>query len=217
MRRIRSYRPSHTTVVAYLSLFLVLTGGTAVALNGSNTVFSDDISDGQVKRADLGGGAVSGGKVVDSSLTSADVAGLTGGDVNDDSLTGEDVNESSFGQVPSAQTASGVGDNSVNSAQVVDGSLTRSDTFKIAGTATVDQDSVAANDCEAGSFPVSGARAGDLGLIYPPFNFQDSELTIEWRTQTASGTNGQATYTVCNHSAAAIDPPSGSWRFVVID
>jgi hypothetical protein len=87
MRRIRRYRPSHTTVVAYLSLFLVLTGGTAVALTGSNTVFSDDIKDGEVKRSDVAGGAIAGGKVVD------------------DSLTGDDVNELGLGQVPSAQSA----------------------------------------------------------------------------------------------------------------
>lgn len=56
--RLRSYR---TTVVAYLALFLVLTGGTAVALNGSNTVFSDDITNGQVKSADIGATRSAGG------------------------------------------------------------------------------------------------------------------------------------------------------------
>jgi hypothetical protein len=32
---------------------LVLTGGTAYALDGSNTVFGDDIVDGQVRTADI--------------------------------------------------------------------------------------------------------------------------------------------------------------------
>jgi hypothetical protein len=36
-----------------LALFLVLTGGTAVALDGHNTVFSDDIVNHQVKAKDL--------------------------------------------------------------------------------------------------------------------------------------------------------------------
>jgi hypothetical protein len=35
-----------SNVVGYLALFLVLTGGTAYALDGSNTVFSDDIVNG---------------------------------------------------------------------------------------------------------------------------------------------------------------------------
>ena len=53
MRRIR--RPSHATVVAYVALFVALGGGTtAVALNGSNTVQSDDLGPGaQVKAPDV--------------------------------------------------------------------------------------------------------------------------------------------------------------------
>ena len=72
-------------VVGYLALFLVLTGGTAQALNGSNTVFSDDIVNRDVKTADLGfksvtanrlaPNSVRSGRVVDDSLTGADVSG----------------------------------------------------------------------------------------------------------------------------------------------
>ncbi|MGH2987704.1 MAG: hypothetical protein ACRDLO_13600 [Solirubrobacterales bacterium] len=43
--------------VGLIALFLVLTGGSAYALDGSNTVFSDDIVDGEVKVADVGGRA----------------------------------------------------------------------------------------------------------------------------------------------------------------
>ncbi len=46
-RRIRG-RLTYANVIATLALFLVLTGGTAVALKGSNTVFSDDIVNDQV-------------------------------------------------------------------------------------------------------------------------------------------------------------------------
>jgi hypothetical protein len=52
MRRIAS-RLSYANVISTVCLFLVLGGGTAVALNGSNTVFSDDIVNGQVKPSDL--------------------------------------------------------------------------------------------------------------------------------------------------------------------
>jgi hypothetical protein len=96
-------RLTYANIVSTLALFLVLTGGTAVALSGSNTVFSDDITDGEVRRSDVAGGAIAGGKVVDDSLTSDDVAGLTGGDLNDNSLTGDDVDENTFGTVPSAR------------------------------------------------------------------------------------------------------------------
>jgi hypothetical protein len=94
-------------VVGYLALFLVLTGGTAQALNGSNTVFSDDIVNREVKSADLDVKSVRGthlapdsirtGKVVDDSLTGADVANLTGADVTDQSLTGDEIAFNSLG------------------------------------------------------------------------------------------------------------------------
>ena len=44
-------------VVGFVALFFALTGS-AVALDGSDTVFSDDIVNGQVKTVDLSAGAV---------------------------------------------------------------------------------------------------------------------------------------------------------------
>jgi hypothetical protein len=81
LSRIRS-RFTYANVVATLSLFLVLSGGTAVALTGSNTVFSDDIVDNQVKSADVRNDTLTGG-----------------------GLTGADVKESSLGPVPQAGNA----------------------------------------------------------------------------------------------------------------
>ncbi len=103
-----SHRPSHGTVVAYLALFLTLTGGTAFALSGSNTVFSDDIKDGEVKNPDIAGSAVGTGKVADESLLSGDLKNgevknpdiaadaVGSGKVVDNSLLGADINESSL-------------------------------------------------------------------------------------------------------------------------
>jgi hypothetical protein len=98
----------------------VLTGGTAVALTGSNTVFSDDITNAQVKNPDVGANAIGGGKVSDNSLGSADVAGLTGGDVTDNALKGADVDESSLGAVPMANA---IADGAVSTSKF--GALTR--------------------------------------------------------------------------------------------
>jgi hypothetical protein len=61
-------------VVGYIALFLVLSSGTAYALNGHNTVFSDDIVNGEVKTGDLKTGAVNSAKVLDDSLTADDLA-----------------------------------------------------------------------------------------------------------------------------------------------
>jgi hypothetical protein len=105
MRRIR--RPSHATVVAYVALFIAISGGTAVALSGSNNVFTDDVANdtqpasggnpaGGLVAADLRPGSVGSSEVINNSLTGTDVKNLTGGDVIDNSLTGSDVDESSL-------------------------------------------------------------------------------------------------------------------------
>jgi hypothetical protein len=57
-----------------LALFLVLTGGTASALDGHNTVFSDDIVNGEVKTSDLAPGSVSAAKLADGSVTLSKIA-----------------------------------------------------------------------------------------------------------------------------------------------
>jgi hypothetical protein len=82
-----------SNIVGYIALFFALSTGSAVALNGSNTVQSDDLGPGaQVKAPDVAANAVNGSDVVDNSLNSADVTGLTGADIN----------EATLGQVPSA-------------------------------------------------------------------------------------------------------------------
>jgi hypothetical protein len=56
-----------------LALFFVLTGGTAYALDGSNTVFSDDIVNGEVKNDDLGANSVGAAKIADQQVKNADL------------------------------------------------------------------------------------------------------------------------------------------------
>jgi Collagen triple helix repeat (20 copies) len=67
-------RPSHGTVVAYVSLFVAL-GGTSVAAVtiAHNAVVSSSIKDGQVKTADLGANAVTSAKVKAGSLLASDL------------------------------------------------------------------------------------------------------------------------------------------------
>ena len=102
MRSFFSRRPSPAMAVAFIALLAALSG-TAVALPGKNTVDSGDIINGQVKTKDIRNGAVTRKKVKNNAVNSAKVA--------NDSLTGTDINESTLGQVPSANTA-----NSANTA-----------------------------------------------------------------------------------------------------
>ena len=73
----REWIRSHLTyanVISTLCLFLLSGGGTAVALNGSNTVQSDDLGPGaQVKAPDVADNAVNSADVVNESLTGADI------------------------------------------------------------------------------------------------------------------------------------------------
>jgi len=68
-----------------LALFLVLSGGTAYALAGSNTVFTDDITDGNVTSADIKDGGILYGDIKDGAIT--------GRKILDNSMTGTDINE----------------------------------------------------------------------------------------------------------------------------
>jgi hypothetical protein len=101
--------------VGYLALFLVLTGGTAQALDGSNTVFSDDIVNREVTVSDIGPNAITTTKIENRQVATGDLAigaveanqiapnavngsrvadaSLDGADVAVNSLTGADIDE----------------------------------------------------------------------------------------------------------------------------
>ena len=122
LSRLRDHIRSN--VVGYVVLMLAM-GSSASALKGHNTVFSDDIVNGQVKRRDIGTDAVTTAKIgagqvgiddiVDDAVNGSKVPDgtLTGADIMDDSLTsseiggltGADVLESTLGMVPSATVA----------------------------------------------------------------------------------------------------------------
>lgn len=127
-QRIRSHL-TYANVMATIAVFLVLTGGTAIALNGSNTVFSDDIVNGQVKAADIGSNAVGSGKIADGSVQGVDILdgtvdspdildggvgnndvaknAITSGKVKDESLTGADVLNDSLTGLDVAESSLG--------------------------------------------------------------------------------------------------------------
>jgi hypothetical protein len=89
---------TYANVMATIAVFLVLGGGTAVALNGSNTVFSDDIVDNQVYSADVRNDTLTGGGLGAIDLKPGSVGTS---EVANNSLTGADINESTFSTSPS--------------------------------------------------------------------------------------------------------------------
>ena len=79
MSRLKLRRPSHTTVVAYLCLFLLLSGGAYAAQKiGSgqlkkNAVTTSKFKNGAVTTKKFKNGAVNGAKVADGSISAVDV------------------------------------------------------------------------------------------------------------------------------------------------
>jgi hypothetical protein len=92
----------------FLALFLVLTGGTAMAVDGSlpgqNTVGSADIINGEVAGDDLGASAVGSAKIDDGAVKNADLApgASASNTIRDGSVKGIDVDEASLsgGEIP---------------------------------------------------------------------------------------------------------------------
>jgi hypothetical protein len=101
MRQWLRSRLTYANVTATLALFLVLGGGSAVALSGSNTVFTDDVANDTHPAS---GGNPAGG------LVAADLRPSSVGtsEVALNSLSGTDVNESGLGIVPNANQLDGI-------------------------------------------------------------------------------------------------------------
>jgi hypothetical protein len=86
-------RLTYANVMATLAVFLVLSGGTAVALSGSNTVFSDDIVDNEVRAADVRNDTLIGGGLGAADLQPGSVGTS---EAASNSLGGADIDEASL-------------------------------------------------------------------------------------------------------------------------
>jgi hypothetical protein len=93
--------------IGTLALLLVLTGGTAYALDGSNTVFTDDIVNGQVKVDDIGQGAVATDEIGTGEVKGVDVGN---GQIGDADLAANSVKAANIanGQVQAEDLAADV-------------------------------------------------------------------------------------------------------------
>ena len=81
---------------------VLLAAGAAQSLSGSNTVFSDDIVDGNVTSADIKDQAVLYADIKDSAVTGKKLldGSVTGADIQENGVTGADVDESTLAMPP---------------------------------------------------------------------------------------------------------------------
>ena len=95
--RIREHIRSN--IVGYIALFLVLTAGTAYALPGSNTVFSDDIVNGQVQAVDLSPSSVGTTRLIDGGVATADLraGAVTSAKIADGQVQAADIAANAVG------------------------------------------------------------------------------------------------------------------------
>jgi hypothetical protein len=128
-RRILRHLRSH--VIAYVALFFALTG-TAMALPGNNTVFSDDIKNGEVKSLDINDDNVNSVDIRDEHVQSNDLAPdsvgsseIASGAVGNSEIDDAAQATSGAGQDASVVTLSGSGTN------VVTGQITTTGTSRV--------------------------------------------------------------------------------------
>jgi hypothetical protein len=182
-QRIRSHL-TYANVMATIAVFLVLSGGTAVALTGSNTVFSDDIVNGEVKVADIGQGAVATDEIANGQVQAADI-----GD-------GE-VRSADIGQA--AVAADELAANSVRAQKIADGQVGTSEIATSAvRTGEIGDGEVQAQDLAATVKPgASGARA--WGLV-------DGGDTLVRKKNVTAVTHEPASGIYCIDPGSGIDP-----------
>lgn len=153
-KRLKLRRPSHTTVVAYLSLFLVVSGGAALAASQlhKNSVGAKQIKKNAVIAAKIKNGAVTGNKLADNAVTASKIAGeaVTSGKIANNSLT--------TGKLANGAVSTGkLADNAVTTGKLANESVT---TGKIANDA------------------VTGAKVNEGSLHFTCNNPADATLIL---------------------------------------
>ncbi len=163
--RASRWRQAPALVISLVALFAALSGA-ALALPGTDTVNSGDITDNKVKSVDLkDGAAVTTDDVVDESLTGTDVQDNTiaSSDVTDETLLSNDIADQAItGADVAGDTlqANDLAPSSVQSEEIGDGIHNHSNTVVVPGgtgqNANYNFNSVTAS-CGAGEELISGA------------------------------------------------------------
>lgn len=200
-------RPAFGHLLGYTALTVILTAGAAQSLAGSDTVFSDDITDGNVTSADIKDqgvlyadikdGAMTGKKILDNSVTSADLqdGGINSVDLQDNGVGGADVANGSLSGVDIADfslTGGDISDDSITGADVTPGREIVSHEHAVPANTSVPL--VVSENCPSGKTITGGGYfRADTALVvvnsYPQGN--GGGWTVEATNATANSINVQ--------------------------
>jgi hypothetical protein len=151
------WRQAPALVISLVALFAALSGA-ALALPGTQTVNSGDVKNESLKSIDL-----------------KDNKAVASSDVIDESLTGADVAESTLGQVPNAATLSGKTASAFTSS-----SIYKKESPVAAGTTIGDGTQVAAEACDPGDVLLSGGPANINATTTLLESFPSPGTTSSW-------------------------------------
>jgi hypothetical protein len=207
-------RPSHTTVIAYLALFIAL-GGTAIA---AKKIKSSQIAKGAVKEKKIAGGAVTSSKLAGGAVTTnklADAA-VTEPKLGNDAVTTSKVIKNAITQgkladdsVGTAQLlADSVGNNklkedSVTGPKVEDGSLGLSKVAQVVGAGTLANGMVGANLCVlSDAIAVAGLQNVTSVLVLPRTSAWDPDVVLDGYQPGPD--SDEVRFRVCNPSGSMV-------------
>jgi hypothetical protein len=222
-----------TSLIAMVALFAAL-GGVSYA---AATIDGKDIKNKSVAGKKLKNKTVTGGKVKNDSLTGAQVNESTLGKVP--SATNADqagsaatatnaqnaenavnaqnaVKATTADSATTAANATAIGDNTVSSTNVQDGSLTGHDVGRRAGSKTFDFGSIGANACDAFAINIDAGGA-DMRNDAFAMTFEQSWPTGLTFSTEESDSVGYVRINVCNVTNAVLNPGLETFRWVAFD
>jgi hypothetical protein len=229
-------RPSPAMLVAVFALFIAL-GGSALAVTAAkNSVKSKSIKNGAVKKQDLATAAVTADKVADGAIGTAKLAdgsvatakladgsvttpkvaddAVSTGKLADDAVSTAKIADDSVtsAKIPqSAVTNVKLADNSVSSGKLEDASLIAGKFYR-ATNYVFDAPAIAAHNCTTETV---GGNFADIQATDRIFvGYPDGLNAVA--VVRGSTDNGSIRITVCNISAAGIDPVSLAYPILIV-
>jgi hypothetical protein len=221
---------SPTSLIAMVALFVAL-GGVSYA---AATIDGKDIKNKSVAGKKLKNQTVTGGKVKSDSLTGTQVKESTLGKVPSAASADQAASATTAGSATNAENATNaqnavnaqnattaanataIGDDTVSSAKVQDGSLTGKDVGRRAGNISIPVDNVPANNCVERAVEIDPTGADMRSDAFSMTAEDTWPVGLVFSTENSNSV-GYVRVNICNVTAAPIDPGAETFHWVAFD